>query len=281
MEIQDEFQCVIPQIYIGSLASVRNTRALQDHNITHLLKITKQEIKQKWPSCVRTIHEIDLTDCDSEMLLDYFHLMNEWMDEALKRTTDHNVLLFCSRGISRSPTFVAAYLIQHHKMSDIQAIEVLQKVRPCVNPNETFRKALQTFYHSHVPLPLLETHPLLESKRFDPEMQPLEKEDVLVEAKCCESDNTIGLKISPSRVVSLGCFLSSLRGGLYNKARIDEMREMGILDDTKDAKTKTKLYYKFLSGKMIQAMEQEWKRPVSEGAKTFIEQEVEKEMSKE
>ena len=52
------------------------------------------------------------------------------------------VLVHCWRGISRSATIVAMYLMCAYGMSTSQAIDLLKKSRPCIDPNPGFATQL-------------------------------------------------------------------------------------------------------------------------------------------
>jgi hypothetical protein len=69
-------------------------------------------------------------------------------------TSDTNVLVHCMRGISRSPSIVAYYLlrmmhkcssqhIDHPMLSEVMSL--IHKHRPCVNPNPGFIHQLQEY----------------------------------------------------------------------------------------------------------------------------------------
>ena len=56
-----------------------------------------------------------------------------------------NILVHCASGISRSATFVTAYLIREKKMSYEEAHAFLLERRSCIHPNSGFRAQLQNF----------------------------------------------------------------------------------------------------------------------------------------
>jgi hypothetical protein len=109
----------------------------------------------------------------------------------------------------------------------------------------------------------------------------LEVKDLVVDSHCCEGDTSVGLRVSPSKTVSLECWLPSLRGGKFDSARIQEMKKFHLFDATKNVEQKNATYYKYLAFQIIQRLEKEWQKPLSSNAKHFIEQEVTKEMQKE
>ena len=67
---------------------------------------------------------------------------------------ERKVLVHCLEGISRSTTIVAAHLIRNslafaerkHKISDAEAIKMIEEKRSIINPNPGFREQLRNFY---------------------------------------------------------------------------------------------------------------------------------------
>jgi len=54
-----------------------------------------------------------------------------------------NVYVHCHAGISRSPTFVMAYLMEYHSYTLNEAYDHLRKHRPGIYPNPGFHRLLQ------------------------------------------------------------------------------------------------------------------------------------------
>ncbi len=57
----------------------------------------------------------------------------------------HNVLVHCQAGVSRSPSFVIAFLMAHLNMSLNAAKGLVKKNRTCIEPNQGFQKDLETY----------------------------------------------------------------------------------------------------------------------------------------
>ena len=58
------------------------------------------------------------------------------------RIEGQRVLVHCFAGLSRSVTFTCAYLMKKYGMTFKEAITLVKKSRPNVNPNTGFRKQL-------------------------------------------------------------------------------------------------------------------------------------------
>lgn len=59
-----------------------------------------------------------------------------------------NVVVYCQKGISRSPTVVAAFLMIADRLASDTAMDHLRRRRPIVNPNVHFLLQLRAFEHS-------------------------------------------------------------------------------------------------------------------------------------
>ncbi|TFH41203.1 MAG: dual specificity protein phosphatase family protein [Lysobacterales bacterium] len=58
------------------------------------------------------------------------------------RSAGKTVLVHCAAGVSRSSTAVLAYLMLYENMGWVQALEHVQKSRPCVNPHPLLVRSL-------------------------------------------------------------------------------------------------------------------------------------------
>lgn len=90
-----------------------------------------------------TVLRLGLPDhCDAPAAA-HFLPTTEWIASALERGI--GVLIHCRSGISRGPTFAMAALMLLKGLTADDALEMVRKVRPHVNPNLGFTIALQDF----------------------------------------------------------------------------------------------------------------------------------------
>lgn len=85
----------------------------------------------------KTLICVGIRDRFESDLTKYLDDLVEIIDKSLKQSK--KVLVHCHEGISRSSSIVIAYLIKHHNLSSIDALQFVQKIRPIVNPNEGFK----------------------------------------------------------------------------------------------------------------------------------------------
>ena len=138
---------ILPNLWLGDINGCHDLDFLVSRKITHVL--TALEGPFSTPELVvAQVHHMNvvLLDCERERISDVFERTTEFIRSAL--LTGGSVYVHCMMGMSRSPTLVAAYLITEKGMTDEEALNYLQSVRPIVDPNDGFRRALSELYWS-------------------------------------------------------------------------------------------------------------------------------------
>ncbi|XP_065206526.1 dual specificity protein phosphatase 19 [Planococcus citri] len=130
---------VLPWIYIGSQDVAHDHNMLKENGITHILSIgvpcpTYDDISTTF---------IEAYDTEEFDIKRTFDVCFEIIDGV--RESSGIVLVHCNAGISRSATIVAAYLIRHRGINHEEALEILKKERPKINPNPGFVKVLENY----------------------------------------------------------------------------------------------------------------------------------------
>jgi protein-tyrosine phosphatase len=85
---------------------------------------------------------IPVTDDPRTDVARYFTKLNALLDDHLAKGS---VLVHCAAGVSRSPTFVIAYLMQKFKWNLVMALEYVRSKRTAVSPNQGFQAQLEEF----------------------------------------------------------------------------------------------------------------------------------------
>ena len=132
---------ILPNLLLGDINGCYDLEFLQSHKITHVL--TALEGPFSTPALVVagvTQMSILLQDTEDENISAVFERSTMFIRDAL--ASGGSVYVHCFAGMSRSPTLVAAYLIMEQGMDDEEALYFLQSVRPVVDPNAGFRRAL-------------------------------------------------------------------------------------------------------------------------------------------
>ena len=135
---------IIPNLYVGDIASAYNKGELQKLGITHVLTAVLG-VSPIFPNDF-TYKNVPIRDIPGENIDTYFCQSNEFISKAIQ--SGGKVFVHCICGVSRSATLVAAYLMYDLGIDSTAAIELLQKQRSCVEPNDGFKKQLQTFEHT-------------------------------------------------------------------------------------------------------------------------------------
>ncbi|KAG0735799.1 hypothetical protein G6F57_010447 [Rhizopus arrhizus] len=86
---------------------------------------------------------IRITDNPEANIIQYFPQTTEFIHNAV--TKQEPILVHCLAGVSRSPTVVAAYLMVTEKRRFKEALALIKRVRPFVNPNPGFLNQLRLF----------------------------------------------------------------------------------------------------------------------------------------
>ena len=135
---------IVPNLFVGDIASAYNKKELKKIGVTHVLTAILG-VSPIFPNEF-TYKNVPIRDIPGESIDVYFKQSNEYISKAING--GGKVLVHCICGVSRSATLVAAYLMKEHGMSCDQAVELLQKRRTCVEPNEGFRKQLEEFQNA-------------------------------------------------------------------------------------------------------------------------------------
>lgn len=114
------------------------TERLQKLNITAAVNCIKG-IKSKFTKDINLIY-IPVEDEETEDLVPYIKQVVDFIEE--ERKNGGKTLVYCGLGISRSVTFVLAYLMIYQKMNLIESYKFVQKRRSIICPNVGFFKQL-------------------------------------------------------------------------------------------------------------------------------------------
>uniref|UniRef100_A0A1I8EUV1 Dual specificity phosphatase n=1 Tax=Wuchereria bancrofti TaxID=6293 RepID=A0A1I8EUV1_WUCBA len=96
-------------------------------------------LRQILPSHLSVLH-IPIEDDEGTDLSPYWHIVFRKIDDQKKN--GGKVLIFCGMGISRSATFVVAYLMCVEKMTLRDAYKEVQNIRNIICPNVGFFKQM-------------------------------------------------------------------------------------------------------------------------------------------
>jgi len=130
-------------IYLGNSIGANNKEGLQKRGITHIINITDTIQNYFEAEGDFSYLRIPIKDCGAVELDEYFPRVFEFIDKALE--TGGQIFIHCYAGISRSASFVIAYIMQHKQMKYDDAFQYVRKYRNIIEPNLGFQMQLWSF----------------------------------------------------------------------------------------------------------------------------------------
>lgn len=82
-----------------------------------------------------------VSDSNLQNLIQYFPSTSQYIYNVISQ--QGKVVVCCIGGMSRSPTFVIAYIMEIFKIDASQAYHYVQAKRLCINPNDGFKSQLK------------------------------------------------------------------------------------------------------------------------------------------
>ncbi len=134
---------IIPKkLYLGNVLNVNRLSWLNQHNIQTIVCVANRQDVVIRPEIwsTKTVHQFEIRDDEGQTL--EFEPMVQLIDDALQQGA---VLVNCAVGMSRSPSFVMAYLMKTKRMSLDEAFVHVKRARPKINPNRAFLAQLQAY----------------------------------------------------------------------------------------------------------------------------------------
>eukprot|EP01090_Pellita_catalonica_P019846 TRINITY_DN686_c0_g1_i1.p1 TRINITY_DN686_c0_g1~~TRINITY_DN686_c0_g1_i1.p1 ORF type:complete len:580 (-),score=66.74 TRINITY_DN686_c0_g1_i1:51-1763(-) len=162
----DQFvpQQIIKKLWLGSINAALEKSELKKRNIKYILSIIDDMPDCPYESDFVYKH-IALHDMPHVNIMKYFAETNRFIGEGRKKG---GVLVHCNAGISRSGTCVLAYLMKHNHISYSEAKQLAAKSRPCIRPNDGFKRQLvQYAYDNKLPIEAREANWL---RKLDPKL---------------------------------------------------------------------------------------------------------------
>ncbi|CAF1232169.1 unnamed protein product [Rotaria sordida] len=132
------------RVWLGSLAAMENTIALDSLHITHILSLINSELPINENDNIIRKH-IRVEDDETTDLLTEFDSCYDFIDKALSENSTNNVLIHCLAGVSRSATIACMWLMRRHKLSANDALKRLKLARSSIHPNMSFAAQLYLF----------------------------------------------------------------------------------------------------------------------------------------
>ena len=129
-------------LYLGTFENACDEADLRRLGINYILNCAYDCRNKQIPKGIIELH-LKVRDDTNFEIFDYFEKANSFINKV--RTKGGIILVHCKYGISRSPSFVLAFLIKYFNFSLQSALKFLRKKRPIVNPNEGFINYLDKY----------------------------------------------------------------------------------------------------------------------------------------
>ncbi|EKM57957.1 uncharacterized protein PHACADRAFT_139436 [Phanerochaete carnosa HHB-10118-sp] len=132
---------VILNLWLGDLPSAQNTKKLRENNIHSVLSAMRGKVIIE-----ETFNrlQISIDDTENEDILKHLVVAITFIQAELDK--GRGVLVHCVAGISRSTSVVVAYLMYSRGLGPEDALSLIRKARPQVEPNDNFLAQLQVFH---------------------------------------------------------------------------------------------------------------------------------------
>uniref|UniRef100_A0AC35TP61 GRANULINS domain-containing protein n=1 Tax=Rhabditophanes sp. KR3021 TaxID=114890 RepID=A0AC35TP61_9BILA len=131
---------VCDNIFVGSQDVAGDLSILQKHHITNIINVS-YDVMSFFPEQFRYL-KISIFDREDEQLGQYIEQVNEYIFNELDINKKAKFFFHCSAGISRAPSFVAAYLILCQNYTFADALHSIKKARTNAKPNASFIEQL-------------------------------------------------------------------------------------------------------------------------------------------
>jgi predicted protein tyrosine phosphatase len=146
--------CIVPNLFLGNAtaAVTRSSREVMRTlcigAIVNVTEGTRIGIGNEFADEFAYLH-VDIHDEPGTNIRSHFEAVSGFIDRHQAHATRPGVLVHCVAGSSRSATLFIAHLMRSKSMPLEQAYRHVCSCRPCVDPNDGFRRQLMD-YEQHL-----------------------------------------------------------------------------------------------------------------------------------
>ena len=128
--------------YLGSFSNACDIKELRKNKINYILNCAIECHNKKLPKDIKELH-LKIKDNENFDLINYFEEANEFINKC--KLEGGTLLVHCKLGISRSASFVIAYLMENNNLSVEKALNFVKQKRNQIKPNEGFMSQLKRY----------------------------------------------------------------------------------------------------------------------------------------
>ena len=134
-------------LYLGTFTNACDIKELRRLKINYILNVAGECKNKNLPKDIKELH-FDIKDYENFELYDYFDEANEFINKC--RLEGGVLLVHCKYGISRSASFIIAYLIKYMRYTVDYAFNFVFQKRNQIKPNEGFMRQLNKYAEYYV-----------------------------------------------------------------------------------------------------------------------------------
>ena len=134
-------------LYLGTFTNACDIKELRRLKINYILNVAGECKNKNLPKDIKELH-FDIKDYENFELYDYFDEANEFINKC--RLEGGVLLVHCKYGISRSASFIIAYLIKYMRYPADFAFNFVFQKRNQIKPNEGFMRQLNKYGEYYV-----------------------------------------------------------------------------------------------------------------------------------
>ncbi|KAI8366633.1 protein-tyrosine phosphatase-like protein [Radiomyces spectabilis] len=146
-EMRREMQEILPGLFLGPFSCCRDVPHLYAFGITHIVCLMDNReanlFRTDQISKLFQFTAFETNDSNLQNLIQIFPMVTALINDAL--VAGGHVLVCCNGGMSRSPTFVIAYIMETFNLDATDAYHFVQSKRLCINPNDGFKSQLKEY----------------------------------------------------------------------------------------------------------------------------------------
>lgn len=146
-KVENVLSEVIPSfLYVSGVNVSRNLQQLQESKITHIINCSGDNCEDCFPEHFEYV-TLCIADAKTERIDPYFSSVVEFIDTVRRlEGGGGRVLVHCWQGVSRSVSFVVAYLMWKQSVDFNSARDIVRRVRNVARPNLAFQCQLTEWH---------------------------------------------------------------------------------------------------------------------------------------
>jgi dual specificity phosphatase 12 len=133
---------ILDWLYLGTFANACDINELRRLKINYILNVAIECTNKKLPKYIKELH-LNIPDYERFELYDYFEEANDFINKC--KSERGHLLVHCKYAISRSVSFVIAYLIKYMRYKTDYALKFIQEKRKQIRPNQGFLEQLYKY----------------------------------------------------------------------------------------------------------------------------------------